>query len=212
MTEGAHRLESHPALGSARRLGLAAELRRRAFDAVRPLLDPGEAYALLDFPHHTNVGDSAIWLGELALCRALGARSLRYTCDYHTYSRAELATRVGRGTILLSGGGNFGDLYPHHQKLREEVLQSFPHNRIIQLPQTLHFRSGETLERAARICDAHADFTLLVRDQASLATAKRTFRSRVALCPDMGFWLESVPRPARDPRGIVFLKRRDREA
>jgi len=212
VTEGAHRLESHPALGSARSLDLAAELRRRAFDAVRPLLDPGEAYALLDFPHHTNVGDSAIWLGELALCRALGARSLRYTCDYHTYSRAELATRVGRGTILLSGGGNFGDLYPHHQKLREEVLQSFPHNRIIQLPQTLHFRSGETLERAARICDAHADFTLLVRDQASLATAKRTFRSRVALCPDMGFWLESVPRPARDPRGIVFLKRRDREA
>ena len=29
------------------------------------LLAPGEEYALIDFPDHGNVGDSAIWLGEI---------------------------------------------------------------------------------------------------------------------------------------------------
>jgi pyruvyl transferase EpsO len=208
MNEGARPLDTRPTSGAE----LPADLRRRAFEAVRPLLDPGAPCALLDFPNHTNVGDSAIWLGELALLPALGARYLRYTCDYKTYSRRELAARVGRGTILLSGGGNFGDLYPQHQELREQVLQAFPRNRVVQLPQSLHFRSREALERAARVCDAHPDFTLLARDHASLALAQRTFRSRVALCPDLAFCLEALPRPARDREGILFLKRRDREA
>jgi exopolysaccharide biosynthesis protein PssK len=212
VTAGARRLDSRPTSGAAGGADLTADLRRRAIEAVRPLLDPGEPCALIDFPNHTNVGDSAIWLGELALLRALGARYLRYTCDYQTYSRRELAAQVGRGTILLSGGGNFGDLYPQHQDLREEVLQAFPRNRIVQLPQSLHFRSREALEQAARVCDAHPDFTLLARDQASLALAQRTFRSRVTLCPDLAFCLESLPRPARRREGIVFLKRRDREA
>ncbi|MGE5230205.1 MAG: polysaccharide pyruvyl transferase family protein [Deltaproteobacteria bacterium] len=212
MTAGARRVAARPTSGAARGTDLVADLRRRAIEAVRPLLDPGEPCALLDFPNHTNVGDSAIWLGELALLRALGARDLRYTCDYRTYSRRELEARVGRGTILLSGGGNFGDLYPPHQELREEVLQAFSRNRVIQLPQSLHFRSREALGRAARVCDAHPDFTLLVRDDASLALARETFRSPVALSPDLAFCLESLPRPARGREGIMFLKRRDREA
>jgi len=212
MTQGARHLDPRPTSGAAGGVDLPADLRRRAIGAVRPLLDPSEPCALLDFPNHTNVGDSAIWLGELSLLRTLGARFLRYTCDYKTYSRGELAAQVGRGTILLSGGGNFGDLYPPHQELREEVLQAFPRNRVIQLPQSLHFRSRAALEQAARICDAHPDFTLLARDQASLAVAERTFRSRVTLCPDLAFCLESLPRPGRNRQGIVFLKRQDREA
>ena len=212
MSESARHLNPRPISGAARGPGLAADLRHRALQVMQPLLDPAEPFALIDFPNHTNVGDSAIWLGELSLLRALGARHLRYTCDYKTYSRGELAARVGRGTILLSGGGNFGDLYPHHQELREEVLQAFPRNRVIQLPQSLHFRSRDALERAAHICDAHPDFTLLARDQVTLMTAERTFRSRVELCPDLAFCLESLPRRPRQPEGIVFLKRRDREA
>ena len=30
---------------------------------------PNQAYALVDFPNHANVGDSAIWLGETPKCR-----------------------------------------------------------------------------------------------------------------------------------------------
>lgn len=212
MSEGARHLDPRPISGAVRGPGLPADLRRRALQTLEALIDPAEPYALIDFPNHTNVGDSAIWLGNLSVLRTLGARSPRYTCDYKTYSRTNLAARVGRGTILLNGGGNFGDLYPHHQELREAVLQAFPQNRVIQLPQSLHFRSREALERAARICDTHPAFILLVRDQASLAAAQRTFRSRIELCPDLAFGLESLPPRSQEREGIVFIKRRDREA
>ncbi|HTC25154.1 MAG TPA: polysaccharide pyruvyl transferase family protein [Gemmatimonadales bacterium] len=212
MSESARHLYLRPSSGEAGGPNLASALRRRALGVLGSLLDPDEPYALVDFPNHTNVGDSAIWLGELSLLRSLRARPPRYTCDYRNYSRHELAARVRGGTILLNGGGNFGDLYPHHQELREAVIQAFPRNRIIQLPQSLHFRSREALERAARTCDAHPDFALLVRDQVSINLAERTFRSRIELCPDLAFGLKSLPKPAQHRHGIVFLKRRDREA
>ena len=38
-------------------------LQQALADAVRPCVAGVPAVALLDFPAHTNVGDSAIWLG-----------------------------------------------------------------------------------------------------------------------------------------------------
>ena len=42
-------------------------LRAQLLDTLRPVLAPLEAYALIDFPNYPNVGDSAIYLGQLAL-------------------------------------------------------------------------------------------------------------------------------------------------
>src|SRR4051812_8444228 len=77
---------------------------------LEPLLQSGTTCALLDFQNHSNVGDSAIWLGE---SRWLARRGIQisYTCDITTYSRERLASRLGGGTILLSGGGNLGDFW-----------------------------------------------------------------------------------------------------
>ena len=35
-------------------------------NAVGPHVQSGQPYALLDFPNHSNIGDSAIYAGELA--------------------------------------------------------------------------------------------------------------------------------------------------
>jgi exopolysaccharide biosynthesis predicted pyruvyltransferase EpsI len=207
-----HPADSLPSTVGRRPSGpLVAELGRRAAETVRPLIRAGAPSALIDFPNHTNLGDSAIWLGQLALLRRLRLPQPSYACDYETYSRARLAARIGDGTILISGGGNFGDLYPHHQKLREAVIADFPHNPIVQLPQSIHFDHSGGLEHAARICDAHRNFTLLVRDLTSLDLARRTFRSQVALCPDMAFGLGALTRHGAPDHDVVFIARRDRE-
>jgi pyruvyl transferase EpsO len=122
-----------------------------------------------------------------------------------------LAARIGDGTVLISGGGNFGDLYPHHQKLREAIIADFPHNPIVQLPQSIHFSRPAGLEQAARICDVHRDFTFLVRDNPSLELARRAFHSRVMLCPDMAFGLGLLARRRAPDYDVVFIGRRDRE-
>ncbi|MFI5371322.1 MAG: polysaccharide pyruvyl transferase family protein [Candidatus Eisenbacteria bacterium] len=177
-----------------------------------PLVPRDGAVALVDFPHAPNVGDSLIWLGTLAWLRASGRGAPRVACSEFTYDPRTLARRIGSGTILLSGGGNFGDLYENHQRLRERVIADFPDHRIVQLPQTLHFHATENLERARSVLNRHAKLTLLVRDHRSLAIAGEEFHAPAILCPDMSLCLGALPRRVPATRPIVWLSRRDKEA
>jgi pyruvyl transferase EpsO len=188
-----------------------ASLGARVRQTVGALVPEGMPCAVLDFPNYANVGDSAIWLGGLACLRAIGARVV-YTADLATYSPARLAARLARGVILLSGGGNFGDLWPHHQRFRERVVADFPDRTIIQLPQSLHFRSVEAVARARETLDRHPDLTLLVRDARSLELARAAFRAPSLLCPDLAFALGTLPRASLGVVGIVWLSRTDAES
>ncbi len=179
---------------------------------LRPLLSPGGGVALLDFPRYANVGDSAIWLGQLRCLRTLGMGPPVVTCAHDVASLDRLATRIGRRPILLSGGGNLGDLWPRHQEFRERVITAFPNNRIVQLPQTIHFTEETALDRARDVFNRHSNLTLLVRDRPSLDLATSAFQVDVRLCPDMAFYLGPLRRagPAAEP--VVTLLRRDSES
>lgn len=191
---------------------LIAALRQRIDVTLRPLLSGTRSAALIDFPSHANVGDSAIWLGQLAYVRSLDVMSLSYTCDVHSYSRAELAKHLDGGVILLSGGGNLGDLWEASQQLRERVIRDFPDTRIVQLPQSIHFQDGRALRRARDVFDSHPDLTLLVRDRQSLTFAGQEFTNPSHLCPDMAFCLGPLARPGVPTKDIVWLSRTDKES
>ncbi|TIO38875.1 MAG: exopolysaccharide biosynthesis protein, partial [Mesorhizobium sp.] len=96
------------------------------------------------------------------------------------------------GPIFIHGGGNFGDLWITHQDFRERVLEQFPNRRIIQFPQSIHYKSQERRERSARIIGGHKNFVLLVRDEESKAFAEKHFDCEVRLCPDMAFCIGAL--------------------
>jgi exopolysaccharide biosynthesis predicted pyruvyltransferase EpsI len=179
---------------------------------LQPLLAGTERIALLDYPNHSNVGDSAIWLGELAFLRSCGLPRPVYVCDIATYSSERLRTALGSGTILLHGGGNLGDLWPQHQRFRERIILDFPNNPIIQLPQSIHYQDPVALDNTRAILDGHASLTLLLRDEHSLNMSRANFRAPSHLCPDMAFFLGELRGVARPRRDIVWLARRDTEA
>jgi pyruvyl transferase EpsO len=188
-----------------RRLRAAAD---RVYDAVLPRTG---AVALVDFPDYSNCGDSAIWLGQRAMLRGRGLR-VRYGCAPQTYSERVLRCVMPGGTVLLQGGGNFGSLWPHHHRLRLELLEALRDYRIVQLPQSLHFEAGDraTFERTARAVAAHPDFTLLVRDRDSLAIGER-LGARTLLCPDSAHYLE-LSRETAARVDCVVLARTDKES
>lgn len=190
---------------------LIRRLRREIRRSVEPLLEGRSSVALLDFPAHPNVGDSAIWLGELSLLADLGIGEPRYVCEAETFEPAALR-RSRAGTILLHGGGNLGDLYPHHQELRERVIRSFPDRTIVQLPQSICFREQGNLERARRAIGEHPDIVLLLRDRRSLEFAREKFEAPSQLCPDTAFWLGRQSRRERPRRDRLWLMRTDGEA
>ncbi|MFC0205268.1 polysaccharide pyruvyl transferase family protein [Novosphingobium soli] len=177
--------------------------------AFRP--HAGRRFALLDFPDHPNVGDSAIWIGELALFREAGGAAPAYVSAFHNLDDADLRAAVPEGPIFLHGGGNFGDVWNHHQDFREGVIARFRDRPIIQLPQSIHFRDPARIAQAARVIAAHPDFTLLVRDLPSLKLAEQQFDCTVRLCPDSALAIGSVrPAPARCE--VLALLRTDRES
>jgi pyruvyl transferase EpsO len=129
-----------------------------------------------------------------------------------TYSRRRLAARLGDGVILLHGGGNLGDFWLEHQQFREQVIQDFPDNRIIQLPQTIYFMDEWGVGEARRVFDGHRNLTLLCRDLPSLDFARKEFAAPSLLCPDMAFALGPLKRPRPPKDVIVWLSRTDAES
>lgn len=198
-------------LTSADRLHLSAirEITARTLaEALRGELD----VAIVDAPNQRNVGDSLIWEGEMAYVRTLGLR-VRYVADLWTYDPAALRRAMPRGVVLLHGGGNFGDLWPGHQILREMVVQDLPDYRIVQLSQSIQFRDENRARIANEIIGAHPDFTALIRDQISLRRAAEHLPDvEATFCPDMALgWDAPEVAPPMQQR-VLVIARADMEA
>ena len=179
-------------------------------DALGAALDGARACGLADFPRHLNVGDQAIWLGERAALRAAGVEVLD-ACDRASYSARRFGQALGGAPVLLNGGGNFGDLYPTHQALRERIFADLPGHRVVQLAQSIHFGDPANLERARRAIATHGAVTLVVRDDRSESFAREHFEARVLRSPDMAFALGPSPRPVPASAPLVVQAREDKE-
>jgi pyruvyl transferase EpsO len=204
-----------PAARGAAPGDLSAELGAGFLRVLAPLLDRPGPIALVDLPAYDNVGDSALFLGELAALRELGAlERLVYTCGLKDYVPATLSRRLGaRGTLLISGGGNFGDVWEEHHRFREHLAEAYPRQRIVQLPQSIHFADPARLERTRAAFARHAELTLLVRDEPSRKLASAAFpRAVVLAAPDAAFCLGRLARPAPPEVETLWLLRADHES
>lgn len=190
---------------------LVDALRARVESTLGPVLHGVRRVALLDVPVHENIGDSAIFLGTLAFLRRAGI-PVCCACSIDTYTRAGVAQRLGDGMILLSGGGNLGDLWPYTEAFRHRVLADFPRTPIVQLPQTMYYANRAALDAARAAFDAHPRLTLMLRDAHSLEAARAAFAAPAVLCPDLAFALGPIRRPVAPTAPVVWLARRDREA
>ncbi|KUI21754.1 polysaccharide pyruvyl transferase [Mycobacterium sp. IS-1496] len=182
-------------------------VRGRLITDLRAIFAGVPEWDLVDFPHHFNCGDSAIWLGEVEIAEELGVRVVSATSS-PMYRRDKLRAE---GPVVIHGGGNFGGLYPQHDDLRIRIMTDFPTRPIVQMPQSIQLTNSAGLERLKRAIGLHRDFTLLVRDRRSLATAQREFDCRIELVPDAAFALGDIDRrPA--VAEAVLQARQDKEA
>lgn len=194
----------------------AIELAAEATARIAALLAPSAGSVLLDVPSHSNVGDSAIWLGTRALLAEIG-REPDLEADIDGFDPACSKAIPADRTVLISGGGNLGDLWPRHQTHRERAIAAFRDRSVIQLPQSLCFRSAGALERARATLAGHPDLTLLCRDERSARLAHHCFPgARTLRCPDLALCLPLArlethrsPRPKRD---VLWLLRSDHES
>lgn len=203
MTEAWASLEQSRADASA----FVEELRTLVVERWSEVVEPGSRVALVDFPNHPNAGDTAIWLGSLAILRTLGC-DVAYRASFSSYSASLLRRRLGRsGKILLHGGGNFGEVWPTYQKFRERVIAEHTERRIVQLPQSMNFRSADAIRATAAVLSVHPDLVLLARDGPTEALAREHFATaRVLASPDAAFGLGVLQPGPPDLDRLLFLR------
>lgn len=156
-----------------------------------PVLGRPGPWALLDWPSHGNVGDSAIWAGTLAVLKPRFGRPPSFVSRCGDYPSG-LDRAMPEGPILLHGGGNFGDIWRGYHENRMRLLTELRHRSIVQLPQSIHYHDPAALAEMARAIGCHPDFTLMVRDKQSLQIARDHFDCKIVLCPDLAFGLGRV--------------------
>lgn len=191
---------------------LIDKMRTTLANAIARNVRVGSPVALLNYPNHSNVGDCAIWLGELGYLDDAG-HAIVYQCDLHSYDPEVLRRRLPKdGVVLLHGGGNLGDLWPVHQAFRERVVADLPDLPVVVMPQSIHFTSGEAAERAREAFADHERLTIIARDEASFSFARETFNCDIDLAPDPAIWLDLRHARSASSHPVIRLARTDIEA
>ncbi|HEY4134819.1 MAG TPA: polysaccharide pyruvyl transferase family protein [Alphaproteobacteria bacterium] len=186
----------------------------RLVEGVTTLVPQSCPVVYLDYPVHLNVGDMLIEAGTDCFFDqfAYDVVDRRSVYDFGSWSRNRVTPET---TLVLHGGGNFGDLYGLHQTFRENVVAAFPNNRIVMLPQTVHFDSPANLAKSAQALARHKNLHLCLRDVPSLEIVHRHFDNPAYLIPDMAhlLWRPLAPERAKAPgRNTLIFAREDKES
>ncbi|MBO7119161.1 MAG: polysaccharide pyruvyl transferase family protein [Bacteroidaceae bacterium] len=159
-------------------------------DLIKTTLAPSVKgdYIYLDLPYHSNIGDILIWLGTEEFLKNLPGKCLgRHSKE--TFNFRPLPKDV---TIFLHGGGNFGDIWRQHQEFRLQVIQRYPENHIIVLPQTIHYDSDVVFAQDVKTMNMHRHLTICVRDTHSAELLKeQNFTGYLLTLPDMAFCINT---------------------
>jgi len=161
---------------------------------------------IIDPPNHPNVGDNAIFLGELDFIRRKFRDAEVGFFDGNNYTEGCDRFIASSSVLMFHGGGNFGEIWPLHHSFRLHILNRFSHMPMIQLPQSVSFHRPEAIAETARAIDKQADFKLLLRDQRSLQFAQAHFSCESLLCPDMAFSMESIRRLPPSVKYLCLLR------
>jgi pyruvyl transferase EpsO len=165
-------------------------------------------YWLLEVPYYPNVGDALIWKGELDFLKRMPYRC-KGTSSYET----PIPSTIKKDdVILLQGGGNFGDLWEHPQNYRNKVIERYPDNSIIILPQSAYWENEQNMITCAEFMKKHMNVIICARDNYTYELLRRNFRNQILLVPDMAFCIDTTEwdRPKLSQKTLL-LKRSDKE-
>lgn len=176
---------------------------KEAFDALHQGVDE---LVFTDFPDYSNVGDSAIALGQRAYWKQSGIAVKA------AYSAPLLPPSVFRSDVpvALNGGGSLGGLYSgigeHRYRLAEMLDES---QLLIQEPQSVHFVDNAARDQFAGRMAGRKNMRIAVRDHSSFSAVSDYVAP--ILAPDAVHHLGAIPAPA-PTHSHVLLARADKES
>ena len=147
-------------------------------------------------PEHGNLGDEAILLAEREFFQCyFPDRELLEITEWeweNFYLLGDTKLISDKDIIFIQGGGNFGNMW-ENGKWIHQIVDSFSHNKIIMLPNTLTYRDNdeEAMKEDAVFYRKHQNLYLFAREKDSYEKMRRLqYREDAYLgCyPDMVLW------------------------
>lgn len=165
-------------------------------------------YIYLDLPYYTNIGDTLIWEGTKNFLK-----KLPYKCLYATDMSFFIQKQISSDTIILmQGGGNFGGLYREHTNFRKRIIELYPNNKIIVLPQSVYYENDNYLKDDVCFYKKHMNVLICARDRTTYDFIKKNFYNKTLLLPDLAFYVNIDDYSIKPSKGkTLFLKRNDIE-
>ncbi len=181
------------------------ELRSLVCNTLLPLID--KDYIFIDLPYYQNIGDVLIWNGTEEFLIRVKHRCL-YRSSFYTFDNRILD---GSTVIVMQGGGNWGDVWHEHNDFRLKIVQQYPNNKIIILPQTIYYEKDENLKADMDMFAKHTKLYVCARDMVTYQLLKKHLNSATnLLLPDMAFFLDIKECTSKTGKSL-FFKRIDKE-
>lgn len=161
-----------------------SELRQIIKQQLHALIDSD--YAYLELPYYENIGDTLIWEGT-----RIFLKQIKYKCLYSASFTTFYNHKIPQGaTILLQGGGNFGDLWKEPHSFRKKIIELYPNNKVIIFPQTVWYENHENIKADEIFFANHPNVTMCARDKVSFRFMLEHFpKNEILLVPDMAFFI-----------------------
>lgn len=185
------------------------QLRNIINQQLLPLIDSD--YAYLELPYYENIGDTLIWEGT-----RIFLKQTKYKCLYSASSSTFFNHKIPESTtILLQGGGNFGDLWNGPHSFRKKIIELYPNNNVIIFPQTVWYEHQENIKADEIFFANHPNVTICARDKVSFKFMQEHFpKNKALLVPDMAFFIDfdkfGEINTTKTER-ILYAKRTDKE-
>gem|GEM_PF-2071380 len=159
------------------------EQRKNLISIFTPFLR-NKKVIFIDVPVYCNVGDSLIYLGTLALLKELNATVIDSISAYEL-ARIDKLSVDDDIVFVCQGGGNFGDIYSMHQNVRHLLIEKFPKNSIVLMPQSIHYDNYDIFVDDCERYKKNNNFSIFVRDEFSFSELTEQGVKNVSLCPDI---------------------------
>lgn len=154
---------------------------------------------IIGVPGHSNLGDQAIAEAEKKFFQKKipDKEYIEISNTHYRYDKTTIEKYINDNDIILVHGGGFlGNLWIEEERMFRDVLNRFPNNQVIVMPQTIFFderyNKEEEFEKSKQSYNAHNNLTIFLREKQSYDFVKKHFSKSVnpQFVPDIVTTLE----------------------
>lgn len=169
---------------------------------------------ILGTEEYGNIGDHAI---AEAICYFISKNCpdsvyIEITVNKYFEYRPYLKKYIKNNDIIvLTGGGNLGDVYQHTENVRRDIILTWRNIKKVVFPQSIYFNNHDNIKKSKDVYNFNNNVILSARERNSFLFARQYYTCKTILVPDIVLYLNKQEKSIKRDKRILFCMRNDVE-